>query len=1000
MKNTSRTPFLRRALALAILAAFPATHLYADVAYFEDFSSGTASADWSGTNLTVTQDTAANISFLGQLNNDTVTLTLNNLNGANDDPLVTPNSQGQHTFTTISYDLVIIGDWQGNNESVPGSPYTFDFTAASSDIGTQDLLTTTFSNSPGTFQTFPFDTRSGFFSQNGGTSANQINTLGFTGNEPGYNDSVYQMSGGRNTSFTLNQSTDDLTLTFSATNLDPGATWGITNVKVVTGGIFTWQTAPSVGDGLDGGWEVHQHWLNPDGTTNAIPGPDDAVVFNNTDSSYTVSIHHNYSVGYFQVTSTAATGSGLVFNTIGHTLTLTAGDLNNPSLAVGSGSAQSASLTIVNSDDDPDSGFNGVINAQTVGVGVGGIGGAPAVLTLDGNLDPFSPAGGSPGNVILNVQQQVSVGGGAGVGVLNIIHGAILNSGLAAGSASSNPNDFNAIGYYAYIDGTVLVDDNSAWNHTGAIWIGVEGTGSLTVSGGSQVNILTPPYAGQSPSNTGSLIIGGFAGSTGMVTVTDPGSVINTGTVQVGTKSVDATLNIDNLGTVNATLVSIGSDITDFSGPSANDIVNVTHMGTLNVTTSDGQGLLIVGDSFDGNLNLGFVSGTDGSLFNVGYGTVDSAIIGNGSGIFGEVDVNYAQAQFVHSTFTVNNTLIVGESGNGTLRMDGGGVTVVHGDGTAPGVIVTVGDQPGSSGLINAGGGSGIEGVFSQGSTLDASAGGIVLGNQGFGRLEAIIGGEVFAQTIVMAQQSGSTGQMLIQGSDDDTTHGTFVKVSDITTGLTVGRAGVSASVDITQGGLLDTFRATVGGQLGNMAAGSVTLQDANSLWLVHGQSFGFFSEGGTLDIGGQGLNNQPGGSGSVTVGTGSQIGIDSALQLAINGTLMLNGGSVTVGTTDPALMDSTPNRLHILANTTLPGVFTKVYGLGVIQADVLLDSGANIGPNGSFGGQVGPLRIIGSYHELSGGNLSVKLEGTGPGQYESVALLDSNLLNPAGNAT
>ena len=127
MKRITGTKSWRPGLALAIVGLLCAAPLYADPAYTEDFSSGSASADWSGTNLPVSQATGGtNTSwYLGQLNNDTVTLSLNNLNGINFDPLVTPNSQGQHSFTTVSYDLFIIGDWQGNNQSVPGSPYTF-----------------------------------------------------------------------------------------------------------------------------------------------------------------------------------------------------------------------------------------------------------------------------------------------------------------------------------------------------------------------------------------------------------------------------------------------------------------------------------------------------------------------------------------------------------------------------------------------------------------------------------------------------------------------------------------------------------------------------------------------------------------------------------------------------------------------------------------------------------------------------------------------------------
>jgi T5SS/PEP-CTERM-associated repeat protein len=990
MKRIAGTKSWRRGLALAIVGVLSATPLYADIAYTEDFSSGSASTDWLGSGLPVSQATGGtNTSwYLGQLHNGTVTLSLNNLNGINFDPLVTPNSQGQHSFTTVSYALFIIGDWTGNNGAI--NPHTFTFGTASSADPARNPLTTTFSNAPGSLQTFPYDTvNDGFFSQPGGKGANEINSLGFTGAAPSYDDSVYLMAGGRNQSFTFDHSVDDLTLNFSAANLDPSAAWGITNVKVVTGGIFTWQAAPSIGDGLDGGWDTSPHWLNPNGTTDSIPGPDDAVVFDKTDSSYFVSIHQNYSAGFFRVTASQSSTSGVMFNTIGHTLTLTAGNFSNASLGV----ADSASLFIFNSNNDIDSNFNGVINAETV-VTAG-------TLTLDGYLDPAPPgASGNPlGNVILNVQREMTVGS---AGTLNILHGAILNGGLGGGSASANPADGNVVGVYTYVDGAVNVDDQGIWNQTGSIWVGVFGAGSLNVTNGSQVNIFQLPYAGQAPTIGGSLAVSGFPGSNGSVTVKDPGSQLNVGQVQVGTTGADGSLTIDNFGVVNAASLSIGSYIGGFSGPSGNALVNVTHQGQLNVTTPDGQGQLNVGDYFDGKMTLGFVSGTDSSLFNVGLATADYGIIGNQPGATGEVDVSYAQAANLHSLFTVNKTLTVGAAGHGSLFMNGGGVTVVLGQGSAPGTIVTVGDQPGSSGLITLGGGSGAPGPggWAQGSTLDASAGGVVLGNAGFGRLEAVIGGQAFAKTVVMAQQAGSSAEVLIDGDIIDTNHSTLFKISDYLVGFTIGEAGNAATVAVNHGGLLDTFRATVGGQNNNMAAGAVTLENAGSLWLVHGQSFGLFFAGGTLDIGGDGLSGQSGGSGVVTVGAGSQLGVEVGLQLAKNGRLVLNGGSATVGTADPLLLDSTPNRLHIVGNTTLPLASTKVYGQGVIEADVLLDNGGYIGPNGFVGGQTGTLSIVGSYHELAGGNLSVKLEGTGAGQYDAVALLDSLLAGPAGNAT
>ncbi len=995
-------------LALVILGVLSADRLRADTAYFEDFSSGSANPAWSGTNLAVSHAAAGttNAWYLGLLNNDTVTLSLTGLNLGGGP--ATPNTQGQHTFTTVSYDVFIIGGWLGNNDAtLPASPNTFMSNFSSSADAVSNLLTTTFSNDAGTLQTYPYDSGGGFYSQPGGKSANQINTLGFTGNDPSYNDSIYSMSGGRNQAFTFSHTVDDLALTFSAQNLTLNANWGLTNVKVVTGGIFTWQSIP--GEGLNGGWDFNPHWLNPNGTSTNIPGADDAVVFSAV-GNYFVSIHHNYSAGYLRVTGSSSSTAGVMFNTIGHALTLTAGDYANASLAVADGPGLIGSLFVLNSYDDLDSNFNGVINAQTVGIARGV--NAQGTLTLDGNLDVNYPGAG---NVILNVQRELTVGdaranvgGPVGVATLNILHGAVVNSGLGGGSASNNPADGNPVGFAAYVDGAVTVDDHSIWNQTGFIWIGVSGPGSLTVSHGSQVNVFQLPFVGQPPATTGTLSIGGFAGSNGVVTVTDPGSQINAGFVQVGTIGIGATLTIDNFALFTATYVSIGSYITAFSGPSGSALVNLSHQGQIRVTTPDGMGQLNVGDYFNGTLTLGYLPAS--TPYNVGLATVDSAIIGNGPItpgvndhgpiVYGEVDVLWAQAAGLHSLFTVNKTLTVGAAGNGhgVLFMSAGGVAIVLGQGTAPGTIVTVGDQAGSWGQVFAGGGSGGAG-WAQGSTFDASAGGVVLGNAGYGRLDLAVGGEAFAKTVVMAQQVGSSADMVIDGDLFDQNHATFLKVSAASAGLTVGQAGNSAAIVVTHGGLLDTYRATVGGQGNNMSAGTVTLQNAGSLWLVHGQALGSFFTGGKLDVGGDGLGGLGGGSGVVTVGAGSQLGVEVSLQLARNGMVVLNGGAITVGTADPLLLDSTPNRLHIMGNTTLNLAYSTVYGQGTIEGDVLLDNGGYLGPNGFVGGQTGTLTIVGTYHELAGGTLSVKLEAPGPGHYDTVAVLGSLIDHASGNA-
>ena len=299
-------------------------------------------------------------------------------------------------------------------------------------------------------------------------------------------------------------------------------------------------------------------------------------------------------------------------------------------------------------------------------------------------------------------------GGNTGVATLNILYGAILNSGISGGSASSNAADGNTRGFETYVDGTVNVSENGIWNQTGSIWCGVFGAGALNVTTGSQINAYALPFAGQTPAIGADLTVGGFTGSSGAVTVKDADSQLNIGGIKLANREVDASLTIDDFGAVNTAAVKVGADVIGTPGSSGNALINVTHQGLLKVTTPAADGQLTVGDAFDGRMNLGYVTGNDGSLFNTGQATVDFAVIGRAASSAGVVDVEYAQAADLHSLFTVNKTLTVGDEGSGRLGMNGGGVTVVRGQGVG-GPICVAGSQAGSHGVITMGGGTGSE---------------------------------------------------------------------------------------------------------------------------------------------------------------------------------------------------------------------------------------------------------------------------------------------------
>jgi hypothetical protein len=163
--------------------------------YYGNFLDGTAGPEWSATTVTTAADGRR---YLGPFSNRTVTFNLSQL--------------APHQQATLSFDLFIIGGWDGEG---PLGPHFFNLFL---DDNTQ-LINTTFANTfssqsyPGPYPSFfPFQ-----------TGAIEIGTLG----QPG-GDAVYRLE------YTFGHTASDLRVNFNGSNLplDGSATWGVTNVDV------------------------------------------------------------------------------------------------------------------------------------------------------------------------------------------------------------------------------------------------------------------------------------------------------------------------------------------------------------------------------------------------------------------------------------------------------------------------------------------------------------------------------------------------------------------------------------------------------------------------------------------------------------------------------------------------------------------------------------------------------------------------------------------------
>lgn len=169
---------------------------------------------WSSSKTSETPNGARK--FLGDFGTENIALTLSELPG--------------HTAVIVTFDLLIIGSWDGNGEYCCG-PDIFEFGAA----GAQNLLHTTFSAHDGTaggpiqYQTYPGNHPGR--STPPYTSATEINSLGYFSFLPWGDlptDAVYSMR------FVIPHSTSNVTLNFAGLGLEELAneSWGLDNVGV------------------------------------------------------------------------------------------------------------------------------------------------------------------------------------------------------------------------------------------------------------------------------------------------------------------------------------------------------------------------------------------------------------------------------------------------------------------------------------------------------------------------------------------------------------------------------------------------------------------------------------------------------------------------------------------------------------------------------------------------------------------------------------------------
>ena len=502
--------------------------------------------------------------------------------------------------------------------------------------------------------------------------------------------------------------------------------------------------------------------------------------------------------------------------------------------------------------------------------------------------------------------------GYSGNGDLNIAVGLVSNTN-------------GAIGLNAGSIGKVTVNGfGSEWNNSSFLDVGNRGNGQLDVQAGGLVS-----------NTTGS--IGVNSGSTGKVTVNGFGSEWNSsgGLFLGGTNSTNGglgTLNIQNGGRVN-----VGSDR--------------RNAATAALTISD-------------NGNKGNLMVRNGSVItNSGW-----SIIGMSSGSSGTATVTGSGSQWNNSSF-----LDIGESGNGTLNVQAGGVVS-----NTSSIIAFV---PGATGKVT---------VTGSGSQWNNSSF-LEIGQSGNGELNVLAGGAVSNTRGSIGFGGGSTGKVTVTGSGSqwNSSGGLFL-------GGTNSANGGMGTLNIQDSGKVNVGNDRFSGQ-----SAALTVSDSGTngqLWVRNGS---VITNSG---IGFIGLRSGSSGTATVT-GSGSQWNNSSFLDVGRvgDGTLNVQTGGVVSNTAGfISRFAGSTGKVTVTGNGSQwnNSLFLHVgsFGKGELNVQaggVVSNTFGNIGLSS---GSTGKVTVTGSGSKwTNSGNLSIGGSEISSGGTGTLTIADSGLVTVGG---
>ena len=534
--------------------------------------------------------------------------------------------------------------------------------------------------------------------------------------------------------------------------------------------------------------------------------------------------------------------------------------------------------------------------------------------------------------------------GGNGTGHVTVSHGGSLDSTLTV------------IGEFGGASGDVTVDGaNSTWTNSAHIDVGQNADGSLTIQNGGHVTAA-------------STFIGDLAGSHGNATVTGAGSLWDLGTGE-------PVVGYTGTGTLS---ILAGGKVTSAGGGLANDAGSV---GTLHVS---GLGSAL---TMAGQFRVGWVGQATMTVDAGGSISNTFAIMGLNSGSTADVTVSGSG-----STWTNSSDLWVGEDGTATLTIESGGqvsglnvslgvftsgigTTIVRGAGsklTANGSnnFVTVGNS--SQGTLKIEDGGMVESVngavgnspMATG-TVTVSGGGsswtmsniLGVGSQGgHGTLRVEAGGAVSVNNADIGNQTGATGAVTITGAGSNL---------NTINGLFVG-ATAAGTLAIENGGSVTSASGFIGFSSGSN--GIVTVTGTNSKWAISVDLDMNEAGAGSLTV----SNNGTVQAANVIIGAMSSVHGDGNIIANVQ-----NGGAVAPGTS--------PGALHITGNYSQSSAGSLQIELGGTAPgtgyDQLLISGS-AALNGTLA-----VSLINGYMGAAGDNFNIITFTSRTGAFSTVQL-------------